>query len=448
MVATSLLMLAVLVLFPSIGRAEYRVYFGNLHAHSNLSDGNADTSPAKAFELARDVGKMDFLSLSEHNHMVTPAGFELLKAEAASHTKDGFVALYGQEFSTINSGYNHANIQNYAVVIPAIENGKYEHVFGTLIPDWVAAEPGRIVVGEFNHPDKTVVDYGFTADFQGDWGAFVGTMDPIVQLIAVSNGPADANKKSFVPTQADRFMHREIRTGRWFEYLVHGMHLAPKIDHDTHSPTHGFRIDGRTAVWVDGAFTQQSLLDALARRHCYATEDRNLTILARVNGSHLPGDRLGTTGELQIDLTIGDTDEPNAKYTVRVYQGFIDDTDEPKKLTNVGGQRDGNGALTVQVPDVPTAPGFYVVCVEQKSANPPCGNADDAWLAPVWVNDELQDDAFVDSYAFVGSKNTKVYHYPHCADVARIRPENLIHFSGTPEGRALHKDCPRIVDHN
>ena len=435
--------MALLVLLPTFVSAEYRVYFGNLHSHSNLSDGNTDTGPARAFELARDVGRMDFLSLSEHNHMVTPSGFELLKQEAASHTTNGFVALFGQEFSTINTGFNHTNVQNYDVVIPGSENGKYKHVFGTLIPEWLSAGPGRVVIGEFNHPEKIAIDYGFTADFGGNWDAFVATMDPVVKLIAVSNGPADANKKSFVPDEADRFMHREISTGRWFEYLSHGMHLAPKIDHDTHSPTHGFRIDGRTAVWVDGPFTQQSLLDALSKRHCYATEDRNLSIVPKVNGTHLPGDRLGDVAQLDVSLSISDADEPDAQYTARIYQGFTNDTAAPSEVPGTRKERTGDGSVTLLLTAVPTVRSYYVVKVEQRSAHPPCGKADDAYLAPIWVSDQLQDDAIVDSYAFVGSRNSKVYHYPNCADALRIRPANIVHYSESPAGMRLHKNCPR-----
>ena len=224
------------------------------------------------------------------------------------------------------------------------------------------------------------------------------------------------------------------------------MHLAPKIDHDTHSKTYGRRVDGRTAVWIDGDLTRLSLVSALARRHCYATEDRNLTIVAAVNGTHLPGDRLGQAETLQIDVSMRDPDEPDATYVVRLYRGFMGDDEAPAEIKDVRATREGDGAVTVRLAELSSAPGFYVVKVEQKSGDPPCGQNDDAWLAPVWVNELLQDDALVDSYAFVGSKHTKVYHDPRCADIARIRPENRVHFSLAPEGRRLHDDCPRIAD--
>lgn len=44
---------------------------------------------------------------------------------------------------------------------------------------------------------------------------------------------------------------------------------------------------------------------------------------------------------------------------------------------------------------------------------------------------------------FVGSKKSNVYHYPNCADVKKIKPENLVKCKTAPEGKRLHKGCPR-----
>lgn len=69
------------LLSPASGLAETKVYFGNLHAHSQLSDGNSTVTPRMAFQIARQ--HMDFMSLSEHNHMLTPAEMQTLVAAAA-----------------------------------------------------------------------------------------------------------------------------------------------------------------------------------------------------------------------------------------------------------------------------------------------------------------------------------------------------------------------------
>lgn len=51
----------------SSSQDELNIFFGNLHGHSRLSDGNSSISPTEAYRIAREEGELDFLSLSEHN---------------------------------------------------------------------------------------------------------------------------------------------------------------------------------------------------------------------------------------------------------------------------------------------------------------------------------------------------------------------------------------------
>lgn len=429
-----------------------RVVFGNLHAHSNASDGNPDISPAKAYKIARDDGKLDFLCLSEHNHiMKDQAVYDGVMQAAAAATTTSFVALYGQEFSTIKKGHNHANIQNYPVQIPETLNGMYAEVFGALLPNFVADNRDTIVFGEFNHPDNINTDYGLEADFGGDFDSFVNTMDEFVRLIAVASGPADADKKDFIPASNKRFVHQNISIGRWFDYLSRGMHLAPKIDEDTHSPTYGFRHAGRTAVWIRGDFTRDTLLDALNRRHCYATEDKNLRVIPTLTGTQLPGDILTGQGDndLAVTLHISDDDEPAAKYDVEVFSGIVKSGTNATRVASLDNHRDGDGDVTFQLDCETDVSLYYVVHIKQSSPDPVNGSTvDDAWLAPIWIDGTVRavipgTDDLPEEPMFVGSRNSKKYHFPDCRAVKAIKPENLVTYSEKPEGKELHKGCPQ-----
>jgi hypothetical protein len=134
---------------------ELRVYFGNLHSHTGYSDGTG--TPAEAFTYARDVADLDFLAVTEHNHATAdtgaPAdrrngvliahrpelyagGSDSLVAAAAAATEPGrFVALYGQEFSTISSG-NHVNVFDVPQVIDAPSGA-----FDVFLALWLPAYP-------------------------------------------------------------------------------------------------------------------------------------------------------------------------------------------------------------------------------------------------------------------------------------------------------------------
>ena len=426
-----------------VAQAELRVYFGNLHAHSQLSDGNEETTPDEAYQLAKTRGQLDFLCLSEHNHMLTQTEMEELREAAAAATEPGFVALFGQEFSTIKKGFNHTNIHNYPLAIPESYNGHYRDVFEGLLRDFATQHPDSVLVAGFNHPNTIDTDYGLKSDYDGNWATFVTAMDPIVKLIAIGNGPADANSKSFTPAPGDDFLHRDVSTSTWFAYLAKGMHLAPEIDHDTHSPTYGFRVDGRTAVWIDGALTRGNLLEALSKRHCYATEDRNLSIVPTLESGFLPGDivPVEVDGNLALDLSIADPDEAAATYRVEVWSatgsGKVPQRDDAQTV-----EHSGNGIVSIALSAA--APSVHVVHVLQQSPGGPCGKADDAWLAPIWIAEVAGDDLLVDSYAFVGSKNSDVYHVANCKDVGRIKSENLRYYDSAPEDKRLHSGCPRL----
>src|SRR3981081_1919019 len=78
--------------------AGWKAYFGNLHSHSAVSDGVE--RPAFAYKHAKDVARIDFLCLSEHNHNIqtntTQAGLNEAATAATAATNANFIALVGQ----------------------------------------------------------------------------------------------------------------------------------------------------------------------------------------------------------------------------------------------------------------------------------------------------------------------------------------------------------------
>jgi histidinol phosphatase-like PHP family hydrolase len=93
-----------------------KVYFGLMHAHTSFSDGEG--TPDDAYTMAKEAS-LDFFAITEHNHnqavgnddiFLTETLYDELQESAARHTVDGeFLAIWGQEVSTISKG-NHENI--------------------------------------------------------------------------------------------------------------------------------------------------------------------------------------------------------------------------------------------------------------------------------------------------------------------------------------------------
>ena len=121
------------------------VYFGNLHAHTSYSDGVEE--PSDAYRHARDAGGLDFMAITEHNHssagqiandhsLYSGSDADSLISTANRFTVDGeFVALYGQEYSSISRG-NHVNVLDVPRVID-VPNGAYDQ----LVEDWLPDNP-------------------------------------------------------------------------------------------------------------------------------------------------------------------------------------------------------------------------------------------------------------------------------------------------------------------
>lgn len=155
-----------------------------------------------------------------------------------------------------------------------------------------------------NHPwaskNKSSEEYG-RDDFASvtQWRQRV---DARAQLICVANGSSHTSGTNLTPYIDDR---------EFLRYLNLGFHLAPTADQDNHRQTWGTITDARTAV-IANTLDKPSILNALRARHAYATLDRNLNIIATVQGA-LCGDIVAepaANAELGIEVFISDDDEP------------------------------------------------------------------------------------------------------------------------------------------
>ena len=361
---------------------EVSVFFGNLHSHTALSDGSG--TPAEAYEHARDVAGLDFLAITEHNHaqagdiagnhaLYTGPGSLSLIPTANSFTEEGrFIGLYGQEFSTIGSG-NHMNVIDAPRVID-VANGQVR----TLVETWLPANldtQGQPPLLLLNHPNTSGsprnLEYGID-DFGGDTAAWLKALDAHAPLINLINGPSHAAGAHLPPgAPSENELHR---------YLNLGLHVAPTADQDNHKRNWGDATDARTAV-LAATLTKASLLTALKQRHVYATEDRNLRLVYRLNnelsGSRIVGASVPAPGSiLTLSLAVADDDEPAAGYVVEV---FSDEVGGEGVASVIRTQAiTGNGTHSITGVTYQGGAQYVYLRVRQ-------GDGNRAWTAPVWL---------------------------------------------------------------
>jgi hypothetical protein len=137
-----------------------------------------------------------------------------------------------------------------------------------------------------NHPAQSdspnEIEYGLD-DFPtpAEW---VSKLDNVARLINIINGPSHEPGTGHPPSKPSE--------GEFKRYLSLGFHVAPTADQDNHEENWGDATEARTAVLAN-SLTKADLFAAIRARNVYATEDRNLRVIARVNdqliGSRITG---------------------------------------------------------------------------------------------------------------------------------------------------------------
>ncbi|GAA4464513.1 hypothetical protein GCM10023093_15010 [Nemorincola caseinilytica] len=473
----------------------WKTYYGLLHAHTMICDGSG--TPAEAYAMAKAAG-LHFFAVTPHNHIEAESGAKerkdgiliakdpalydgnsnitvtrkwkengaprseqvtlapLLKA-AREATDAHFVALYGQEFSTISSG-NHVNVLGTDRLLTT-GNGDFRLLLQEL--DKRKKTDRNMAVIQLNHPDaeqdlfrrggspsdrsKMFNDYGIDPGDLGphfkDW---VQAMQPYTHLIEVFCGPAMAEQRQ----QHYRYTDNE---NDYFFYLTQGLHISPSAGQDNHYRTWGTVTDARTGI-VARSLSEATIYDALRRNRTYVTEDKNLHTALYINDSLMGAQLKAKEGsDLDISIHIRDTDEPTATYEIQVYSSPI----RPQLSTAATHQKAANGLVqrsTVRGNGLHRIKGVranafssfcYVKVIQQ--------DGDRSWTAPVWINEGNVSTAAATStphtatvpgaakYYWTTSSSSHVYHLAGCSAVPNIKATNLRSGNTPPAGRTQHQ---------
>jgi len=443
------------------------VYFGNLHSHTSYSDGSG--TPLEAYKYARDTADLDFLAITEHNHLDAegsgskkPTPQQLKKnprkdgiliakdhslyngakpssliSAAKTFTEDGrFVAIYGQEFSTISAG-NHVNVFEIDQVIDetAVPKGEFKNLL-----DWLETRSDSQqlpAIIQFNHPEKKYRDRGieYGADDFASESTWRERMSKHARLIEVLNGPGTINKVGLRPHAAQ---------SHYLYYLNEGFKIAPTGDQDNHWKNWGSSTETRTRVIAE-SLTKPKILEALRNRHVYATEDRNLKVVFLVNG-RLCGDIIAppaTDQELDIKFSIVDEDEPDADYEVEVFSDDKPDGGESKVIETVTAKGNNSTDNWISIEDVPFT-GEHQYLFFKITQSDEDDEKDHVWTAPVWFETSAPITATLAPTVtgdFVASKHSKLYHTLTCPAAERIKESNKVTGEESRKGRTQHEGC-------
>lgn len=469
-VLIAIALLACACLGSAIGDDDLKAFLGNLHSHTSYSDGSA--YPDDAYLHAQRAG-LDFLAITEHNHaiQIRPKGREGVPigkdhtlytgpAEASliptskRHNKDGtFVAIYGQEFSTISSG-NHANVFEVDDVITTTV-GHFESLVNEWLPEHLDSA-GQPAIIQFNHPSHKLRPIEYGRDKFGSDATWIASMGKHARLIEILNGPGLKKDDGQEPEEFETH----------FKYYLNlGFHLGPTGDQDNHYPTWGTLTDARTGI-VATELSKAKLIEAMRARHVFATEDKNLRVIVRMTYDGMPAGRTyflcgdiievppPQNTELTFTFTIEDGDEPDAAYDIEVLSDTIGGED--RATTVAQASRSGNTRSAQVITGVQYTGGRQYIYLRFNQTDED-GDEDRLWTAPIWF-DHGHGDAVsaapeiaavaaadsADENEYVASKRSLIYHTdPACRDAQHISEKNKVTGHEAMIGRRPHHGCPR-----
>jgi hypothetical protein len=375
---------------PAPGALPYTVYYGNLHSQTHDSDGGAPVDnchgaqdpqtapygPDAAYPYARKHG-LDFLMVSEHNHMydgsdgtnpdADPARAKamyqagLKTARDYSDANPGFLALYGMEWGVIGNG-GHLNIFDSDELLGWEKNAQGELVADTATPksDYAALYTlmrQRGWTGQFNHP-------ALTGQFvvEGTPLAYTADGDAVMALCEVVNSSAFSTSENEGETRRSNF---EQACNLLLEA---GYHVAFSSNQDNHCANWGASYSNRSAVLIPNgvALTRASFLDAVRARRVFATMDKDAQMVLTANG-HLMGERFDNTGALRLQVAYASAGGRQAA-TVAIMEGV------PGRNGDVSRMSDQADVAVLPAPGAH----FYYAKVTQDDGKV-------SWSAPVWI---------------------------------------------------------------
>jgi len=277
---------------PSIGG--YNVYYGQLHCHTNISDGQG--SPSEAYAYARDTAGLDFFSIADHDYWpddMTQADWETIKDTANGYNDDGtYVTFWGFEWTSDipEPGYETLTGKGHFTIINSDDwcNAKKEPT--NELEELVNWLDERDVIAVFNHPGQ----YDTTFD-----GFNFNYTDKIVGM-ELWNESDDFYSN-------DGYYNDDKGLPYFDEAIVRGWYIGATGSQDNHRKGWGTENEWRMAVLAPER-TRASIYAAMQARRFYSSRDRNLALSFRVNGAEMGSKIGGGSLSIQIEASDGDNE--------------------------------------------------------------------------------------------------------------------------------------------
>ena len=370
--------------FFTVGATKYQHYFGQLHSHTQYSDGAGPLTDALRYvENLPASANVQFVAFTDHSNYFDSSSSpneeaalynaSLVKDSDANHSwktyKDtiakfnednagSMVAIGGFEM-TWSGGPGHINTFNTPGIVSRNNktlNNKTDDAGMKAYYALLSQAEGATSISQFNHPGTT---FGNFKDFNY-WDPVI---DSRMYMVEVGNGEGAIGAGGYYPSYEQYIMA-----------LDKGWHLAPTNNQDNHKGKWGNANDARDVILTDD-FSEQGIYEAIRALRMYATEDKNLELTYTVNGLMMGSSITEIPDKLNVEVTVNDPDASDsiAKVEVVANSGKVAYT-----WDNAAQLRSGKLSATLD-----PSYSYYFIRVTQK-------DGDLAVTSPVWVGESLK----------------------------------------------------------
>lgn len=380
------------------GLADERIYWGDLHAHSEFSK---DGMGAGSFAYARDASLLDFFALTEHHTqednpfdaptLLPDRLWEAIKRDVRDfYEPDAFVTLLAFE----NSAASPSGHQN--IYFPTDEGPLL--LVGPLNETWEAVRrhSGFIIQHHTGiiferRGSNSLLARLFALFVSGawvGWDAFADVPRPAVEIYSLHGqseylNPEDALAYERHGLQLPRDPATEqcgtgvSRIGPHYarDAWASGLKLGVVSGSDDHRAQPGRAGGGLTAVRTD-ALTREAVFSAINERSTYATTGDRIILDFRINGAPM-GSELTTAEAPELEVRVVGTAPIEFLQIMRHEMG-------QRTWSVLHETRDRDAELTVTIDD-PAFTNDTVYYVRVQQTNTTHGRAVRAWSSPIWV---------------------------------------------------------------
>ena len=288
-------------------KAADRLYWGDIHIHTELSDGVG--TPEKAYQLARDVYHLDFCALSDHD--LRGERWERARSASATYNRSGrFVTFPAYEWTSEAFGHRNAYFRSEGRTVPCPPSSPdftVRQLFDALRSDAIDC----LVIPhhplwhmDFSHHDpdleRLVEIYSIwgSSEHRGNPLQFLSEKQPgYIHNESVREALARGYKLGFVASgdshlqyPGDPFPAEKIRPPVTPETEKEGIIFGP----------------GKIAVFAP-SLERQSIWNGMKARRCYATTGARIILRFSVNGCQMGGE-IAADGSPKLTVWAAGTD--------------------------------------------------------------------------------------------------------------------------------------------